>query len=89
MDSINKQIGYLISLVIKGYCERNIVSVKPTDDLRNDLGFDSLDIKILTVKMENLFNVFIYDNDLGKIRTVSDIENLVMEKICSELSLKE
>jgi acyl carrier protein len=48
-----------------------ISSINLTDDLRNDLGFDSFDLAELTVRIEDEFDVDIFSN--GLISTVGQI----------------
>jgi acyl carrier protein len=89
MDIIKKQIEYLIADIIRRYINRNFILANPSADLKNDLGFDSIDLKILTVKIETKFHIFIYDEELTKIRTISDIVNIVIKKKHPELLVKE
>lgn len=48
-----------------------ISSINLTDDLRNDLGFDSFDLAELTVRIEDEFDVDIFSK--GLISTVGQI----------------
>lgn len=45
--------------------------LKETDTLREDLGFTSFDLAELTVRIEDLFNIDIFEN--GLISTIGDI----------------
>ncbi len=45
--------------------------LKPSQDLRNDLGFDSLDLAELTVRIEKEYGIDIFAD--GFALTVSDI----------------
>ena len=46
--------------------------LKPENDLRNDLGFDSLDLAELTVRIEKEYGIDIFAD--GFALTVSDIQ---------------
>lgn len=45
--------------------------------IRNDLGADSLDEIEILMKMENLFNINIPDNDFEEVETVSDLFKVI------------
>ena len=52
-----------------------------SDNLRNDLGADSLDEIELIMEVEKEFDVPIPDRDAEGVKTVQDIINLVEKKI--------
>jgi len=63
--------------------------VPPEDNLRDDLGADSLDIVEMVMGLEEKFNIEIPDEDGDKVKTVSDVVDLV-EKIKGDtISIKE
>jgi acyl carrier protein len=80
MDTFQDQLKYNILLLIRRYLNKSIVSIDSSDDLINNLGLLPIDIIYLVTKIENEFHVFIYDEDITRIRTVSDIVNIVFEK---------
>ena len=49
----------------------NVIS--ETDDLRGDIGFNSFDLAELTVRIENEFDIDIFED--GIVATVGDILN--------------
>jgi acyl carrier protein len=46
-------------------------SLKPEDNLRRDIGFTSFDLAELTVRIENEFNIDIFEN--GLVNTLGEI----------------
>ena len=52
--------------------------ISRSSDLRKDLNFDSLALAILTVNIEELFNVDIFEKDSG-VNTVGDVIQAVKE----------
>lgn len=50
-------------------------SLDPNLDLRDDLGFDSITLAQLTVKIESLYNVDIFED--GLIRNIQEIYDKV------------
>lgn len=57
--------------------EVNIIELNTS--LRKDLGFDSLDLALLTVKIEDEFDVDIFEN--GLIDTVGEILNTIEQSV--------
>ena len=51
--------------------------VKPTAELAEDLGVDSVDAVELTVGLEREFNVALPDQVIADVRTVQDVIDLV------------
>lgn len=45
--------------------------IKATDNLRNDLGFDSFDLAELTVRLEDVFEIDIFED--GLVNTIGEI----------------
>jgi acyl carrier protein len=52
-----------------------IVELKLTDNLRDNYGMDSFDLALLTVKIENIYDIDIFCD--GIVYTVSDILNKI------------
>lgn len=46
-------------------------SIKPEDNLRNDIGFTSFDLAELTVRIEDEFDIDIFED--GLINTIEEI----------------
>ena len=82
------KIKYYIIILIRFYLNIDLAKANPNDELIADLKFDPMDIKFLIAKIETEFQIFIYDEELTKIRTISDIVNIVIEKKHPELLVK-
>jgi acyl carrier protein len=54
----------IINLVLENKGEPLLNSLNFTDDLRDDLGLDSLDLAELTVRIEDEFGIDIFSNGL-------------------------
>jgi acyl carrier protein len=61
----------IINLVLENKDIPLISSLNLSDDLRNDLGFDSFDLAELTVRIEDEFDVDVFSN--GLINTIGQI----------------
>lgn len=55
----------------------SVRDVSKDSDIIGDLHFDSLQIYELVIDLESEFNIRLSDDELEKVRTVSDIVNLV------------
>lgn len=64
-------IHRIINIVLKNRGKKEIETVNETSHLRNDIGFDSLDLAELTVRIEVEFDVDIFEG--GNVNTVGDI----------------
>jgi len=53
--------------------KRGVDAIRDQDDLRNDLGLDSLDMIELLFKIEEVFDLEIPNEDLVQIATVGDV----------------
>jgi acyl carrier protein len=63
----------IINIVLENKGRAILLTVKPNDDLRNDLGLDSLDLAELTVRIESEFDIDIFEN--GLVKTVGEIQD--------------
>lgn len=54
--------------------------VTPEATFTEDLGADSLDVVELVMRLEDVFNISIPDEDAEKIRTVQDCVNYIQQK---------
>jgi len=61
----------IINTVLENRGKNKVESIKPEQNLRNDFGFDSLDLAELTVRIEAEFDVDIFED--GLIHTVGQI----------------
>jgi len=61
----------IINTVLKNNQKSELDSLVPSFDLRKDIGFDSLDLAELTVRIEAEFGTDIFEN--GLVNTVEEI----------------
>ena len=54
--------------------------VKPTAELADDLGVDSVDAVEFTLGLEREFNIALPDQVIADVRTVQDVIDLVRER---------
>jgi len=67
MENLNK----IINTVLKNRGKQEINKINENSHLRNDIGFDSLDLAELTVRIEAEYDVDIFEN--GIVNTVGEI----------------
>lgn len=60
------------------------ISIEPTQDLKNDLNFDSLDFFEIAIHLEVEFNIDFSDSEVAKLKTVQDIYDLIEVKTKKE-----
>ena len=65
----------IINTVLKNRGKRTVDSVTEKTSLRDDLGFDSLDLAELTVRIEAEYDIDIFEN--GVVTTVGEILSLL------------
>lgn len=61
----------IINDILEGKGEECVKELKPTIDLREDLDFDSFDLALLTAKIEDEFDVDVFED--GVVITVGEI----------------
>ena len=61
----------IINTVLKNRGKAEIIEISKNSHLRNDIGFDSLDLAELTVRIEAEYDVDIFEE--GIITTVNEI----------------
>ncbi|MCX6232321.1 MAG: phosphopantetheine-binding protein [Bacteroidetes bacterium] len=61
----------LINTVLSNRGKKTIDSISVSTDLRKDLGFDSLDLAELTVRIEDKYDIDIFEN--GIVATIGEI----------------
>ncbi len=59
-------------------CE--VETLTPNANLQDDLDMDSLDAVEINMALEDKFGISITDEELGNLKTVGDIVNIVTEK---------
>lgn len=61
----------IFNTVLKNRGKQEITEITETSSLRNDIGFDSLDLAELTVRIEAEYDVDIFED--GVVNTVGEI----------------
>lgn len=61
----------IINKVLDNRSREKLTSLNPEMHLRNDIGFDSLDLAELTVRIEAEYDIDIFEDDI--VNTVSEI----------------
>ena len=61
----------IINIVLENRTKEKLTFLRPDMHLRNDIGFDSLDLAELTVRIEAEYDIDIFED--GIINTVSEI----------------
>jgi acyl carrier protein len=74
----SEQVAKEATEIIAEFFQRPEDSLKPSDDLYNDLGADSLDIIELTMEIEEHFDITVPDENTENTHTIGDI----IEGIC-------
>lgn len=67
----------IINTVLKNRGKNSIKEINSETDLRNDIGFDSLDLAELTVRIEAEYDVDIFED--GIVNTVGEILQKIKE----------
>jgi acyl carrier protein len=70
----NKMEGKILEImntVLENRTKTNLTSLNPEMHLRNDIGFDSLDLAELTVRIEAEYDIDIFED--GIVNTVREI----------------
>lgn len=63
----------IINIVLENKGRSKVEIIKPEQDLRNDIGLDSLDLAELTVRIEVEFDIDIFED--GLVRTIGEIQS--------------
>jgi acyl carrier protein len=74
----DKKILSIINTVLENNTNQKLTSIKPEIDLRKDIGFDSLDLAELTVRIEAEYNIDIFED--GIVNTVAEIIKKIEDK---------
>lgn len=61
----------IINEILESSDREPIDTLDEEASLRNDIGFDSIDLAVLTVNIENIFEVDIFET--GRIDTIKDV----------------
>ena len=68
---IEEKILGIINTVLDNRTKQKLTSLRPEMHLRNDIGFDSLDLAELTVRIEVEYDIDIFED--GIVNTVGEI----------------
>lgn len=68
---MKQKVLEIINLIREGKGLKPVESVQESDDLRNDLDFTSFDLAELTVRVEDEFDIDIFED--GLITTIGEI----------------
>lgn len=72
------RIKTIINTILKNRGKKEIASINENTNLRDDIGFDSLDLAELTVRIEAEYDVDIFEN--GIVNTVGEILQKIERK---------
>lgn len=75
---IQEKILEIMNTVLEYRTKEKLASITPEMHLRNDIGFDSLDLAELTVRIEAEYDIDIFED--GIINTVGEIGNKLESK---------
>jgi len=73
-----EKIQKIINTVLKNRGKQEVTLINENSHLRNDIGFDSLDLAELTVRIETEYDVDIFED--GIINTVGEIMQKINNK---------
>lgn len=77
----NEEIINTINRLLITEIEIDEDQIKPTADLKNDLGIDSLDFVDLFVIIENNFGFKIRTEDLVDMKTLQDFYHYIIKRV--------
>ena len=77
-NKMEVKILEIINTVLDNRKKKKLTTLSPEMHLRNDIGFDSLDLAELTVRIEAEYDIDIFED--GMVNTVSEI----LEKLNSK-----
>ena len=75
---MKEKIIEIMNMVLENRTKHKISTLNSDVHLRNDIGFDSLDLAELTVRIEAEYDIDIFEN--GIVNTVGEILNKLKEK---------
>jgi len=68
---MTERILEIMNTVLENRTKEKLTLITPEMNLRNDIGFDSLDLAELTVRIEAEYDIDIFEN--GIVNTVGEI----------------
>lgn len=66
------------------WCDPLAKKIRPGTDIAKDLNIDSLDAVEIAMKVEEEFNIEIYNEEIQDIKTVKQAINLIRKKLTSD-----
>ena len=75
------EVSTRIRTALAQHLKRDVEKIRPQDDLRKDLGLDSLAMIELLFKIEEAFDLEIPNEDLSQITTVGDVIGYVQRRL--------
>ena len=80
MSADRQQVEATIRELLAGY-NKDGVELTPDTDIAADLNIDSADVLNFVMEVEDAFDVDISLNELSDVRTISQLVDVVMERI--------
>ena len=80
IELIKKINGVILKTARERKLEINKEDIVPGASFKDDLGFESMDMNVLTMNLVIVFDTNISDEDAEKIRTVRDLHNYILSK---------
>src|SRR5215467_8537303 len=78
---VESEIATQIRTALAKRLKRDVSQVRLEDNLRDDLGLDSLSMLEMVFEVEEAFNLEIPDDDLSKVTTVGDVVTYVESRL--------
>jgi len=75
---MQEKVLEILNTVLNNRAKAKLTSITPETHLRDDIGFDSLDLAELTVRIEAEFDIDIFED--GIVNTVGEILNKLESK---------
>ena len=75
---MKEKILQIINVVLTNRSKKKLTQISPELHLRNDIGFDSLDLAELTVRIEAEYDIDIFED--GIISTISEIFDKINDR---------
>lgn len=75
---LQERILEIMNTVLENRAKEKLTLINPEMHLRNDIGFDSLDLAELTVRIEAEYDIDIFED--GIVNTVGEIQNKLNNK---------
>jgi len=80
MSADRQQVEATIRKLLAGY-NKDGVELTPDTDIAADLNIDSADVLNFVMEVEDAFDVDISLNELSDVRTISQLVDVVMERL--------